>query len=175
MYYHYRLGEEKIKKTISLDSYIYGIALKDNRLIYSGYDKGIRMINIDDESISGIVRDTMPRGCYTGTFRDNIYHTNNETNTVTCYRLQGEVQWIFKNERVLRYPRDIDVDNDGNVYVVGFESNNVVVISTDGQRHREILTESYGLINPTSIQYSGPKNQLLVANLSGKAHLFNIY
>ncbi|CAC5397248.1 unnamed protein product [Mytilus coruscus] len=42
------LKRKQIKKTISLDSYNYGIALKDNQLIYSGRDKGIRMINLDD-------------------------------------------------------------------------------------------------------------------------------
>jgi DNA-binding beta-propeller fold protein YncE len=45
-------------------------------------------------------------------------------------------------------PRGISVDNDGNVYVVGGGSNNVVVISPDGQRHRQILSAGDGLVNP---------------------------
>ncbi|CAC5415406.1 unnamed protein product [Mytilus coruscus] len=167
------MKRKQIKETISLDSYNYGIALKDNQLIYSGYDKGIRMINLYDESISDIVRDNMPSECYIVTFRDNIYHTNNETNTVTCYNLQGEIQWNFQNKSVLMSPRGIDVDTDGNVYVVGFSSNNVVVISPDGHRYREILTRSDGLCNPTSLYYRGPMNQL-VANYYNKAYLFNL-
>jgi DNA-binding beta-propeller fold protein YncE len=46
-------------------------------------------------------------------------------------------QWEFKDSRVLECPRGISVDNDGNVYVVGYSTNNVVVISPDGQRHRQ--------------------------------------
>ncbi|CAC5397268.1 unnamed protein product [Mytilus coruscus] len=169
------LKRKQIKKTISLDSCNYGIALKDNQLIYSTYDRDIRMINLDDESISDVVRDKMSSHSYVATFRDNIYHTNNETNIVTCYNLQGKIQWTFQNKRVLMYPYGIDVDNDGNVYVVGFKSNNVVVISPDGQRYREILTASDGLSFPNSLHFSGSKNQLLVANYKNKkAHLFNI-
>ncbi|XP_071123425.1 uncharacterized protein [Mytilus edulis] len=168
------LERKQIKKTIPLDSKNYGIALKNNQLIYSGHDKGIRMINLRDNSISDIVRDAMPSDCYTATVRDKIYHTNRETSTVTCYNLQGKIQWTFLNESVLKNPRGIDVDNDGNVFVVGFSSNNLVVISPDGQRHREVLTTDDGLSHPVSLRYSGSKKQLLIANFNNKAHLFNV-
>ncbi|XP_052065914.1 uncharacterized protein LOC127705624 [Mytilus californianus] len=168
------IRRKQIKKTISLDSSIDGIALKNNTLIYSSRDIGIRMINLYDESISDLVRDAMPSECYTSTFRDNIYYTKNVTNTVICYNLQGKVQWTFHNESVLRNPRGIDVDNDGNVYVAGYRSNNVVVISPDGQRHREVCTARDGLIDPFTLHYSGPTNQLLVANFNkNKSFLFN--
>jgi hypothetical protein len=41
---------------------------------------------------------------------------------------------------VLQLPYGISVDNDGNVYVVGYYTHNVVVISPDGQRHRQLLS-----------------------------------
>ncbi|XP_052060333.1 uncharacterized protein LOC127700733 isoform X2 [Mytilus californianus] len=141
------LVKKQIKKTISLDSCNYGIALNDNRLIYSGGDKGIRMINLYDESTSEIVGDIMPNYCYTATFKDKIYHTNIKTNTVTCYNLQGDLQWTFR-KGILKNPKGIDVDNDGNVYVVGSDSNNIVVISPDGKSHREVLSKGDGLRDP---------------------------
>ncbi|CAG2195120.1 TIF1B [Mytilus edulis] len=109
---------KQITKTITLDSYIYGIALRENNLIYSAYNKGIRMINLSDESITQIVQDKMPGCCYIATFRNQIYHTNSVTHAVTCYDQQGKPQWTFKNESLLKDPRGIDVDMDGNVYVV---------------------------------------------------------
>jgi DNA-binding beta-propeller fold protein YncE len=57
--------------------------------------------------------------------------------------------WEFNGEHVLQIPRGITVDNDGNVYVVGYRSNNVVVISPDGQSHRQLLCDKDGLVNPT--------------------------
>ncbi|CAC5385993.1 unnamed protein product [Mytilus coruscus] len=148
------LDRKQIKKTISLDSEIYGIALKDNRLIYSGYDKGIRMINICDEFISDIVRDKMPRECYIATVGNQIYYTNCLKNTVTCYELQGKLQWTFCKESILKDPRGIDVDNYGYVYVMGVKSYNVVVISPDGQQHREMLAKSDGISQPLSLCFS---------------------
>ncbi|CAG2199509.1 unnamed protein product [Mytilus edulis] len=81
---------KQITKTISINSHIYGIALRENKLIYSGQFKGILMIDLSDESINPIVRDKMPPFCYIATFRNQIYHTNTETHAVTCYDQQGK-------------------------------------------------------------------------------------
>ncbi|CAC5416833.1 unnamed protein product [Mytilus coruscus] len=167
------VDRKQIRKTVLLDSNCFGIALKDNRLIYSAADKGIRMINLHDESTCVIVGDKMQQFSYIATYRDNIYQTNTTRSTVTCHNLQDKLQWTFLNESVLRNPYGIAVDNGGNVYVAGFGSANVVVISPDGQQYREVLTASDGLKDPVPLHYSESKNQLLVANLSGKAHLFN--
>jgi DNA-binding beta-propeller fold protein YncE len=66
---------------------------------------------------------------YVATSGKKLYYTGYYTHAVTCCDLHGTTQWEFKDERVLRGPRGISVDNDGNVYVVGHSSNNVVVIS----------------------------------------------
>ncbi|CAG2199512.1 unnamed protein product [Mytilus edulis] len=166
------LKRKQITRTISINSEIDGITLMENKLIYSGRNDGIRMINLDDESITQIVQDKMPRHCYIATFRNQIYHTNSETHAVTCYDQQGKPQWTFKNESLLKYPRGIDVDMDGNVYVVGFKSHNLVVISPDGQRHREVLAASDGLDRPFSLCFDNSKKQLLVANYNNEAHLY---
>jgi hypothetical protein len=39
------------------------------------------------------------------------------------------------------------------VYVIGRSSNNVVVFSPDGQRHRQLLSFKDGLIQPTVLDY----------------------
>jgi DNA-binding beta-propeller fold protein YncE len=94
-------------------------------------------------SISGYnhdIKSNMSGVYYIATSGDNLYYTNSSTDTVTCCDLHGTTQWDFKAERVLENPRGISVDNDGNVYVIGCNSNNVVVISADGQRHRQLLS-----------------------------------
>jgi sugar lactone lactonase YvrE len=77
---------------------------------------------------------------YVATSGDKLYYADYCTHTVTCCDLHGTTQWEFNDERVLQYPLGISVDNDGNVYVVGCYTHNVVVISPDGQRHRQLLT-----------------------------------
>jgi len=68
----------------------------------------------------------------------------------------------------------ISVDNDGNVYVVGYVSNNVVVISPDGQRHRQLLSSKDGLKEPQVVDYDKSTNMLLVVNESESAYLFDV-
>ena len=80
----------------------------------------------------------------------------------------------FKDDRVLLSPHDITVDNDGNVYAVGFYSNNVVVFSPDGQRHRQLLSSKDGLIYPRLLDYDRSTNRLLVVNESKSGFLFDV-
>ena len=68
----------------------------------------------------------------------------------------------------------VSVENDGNVYVVGYYSNNAVVISPDGQRHRQLLSSKDGLAYPIVLDYDKSTNRLLVVNQSSTAFLFDV-
>ena len=68
----------------------------------------------------------------------------------------------------------ISVDNYGNVYVAGRYSINVVVISPDGQRHRELLSNKDGLVNPMVLDYDRSTDMLLVVNQRGIAFLYDV-
>ena len=93
---------------------------------------------------------------------------------MTCCDLQGTTQWEFKDERVLKFPLGISVDNDGNVYVAGCDSSNVVVISPDGQHHRELLSNKDGMVTPLVLDYERSTNRLLVVHKSDTAFLYNV-
>jgi DNA-binding beta-propeller fold protein YncE len=101
------------------------------------------MLNLSDKSVSDIISSSMSGVYYVATSEDKLYYTNINTHTVTCCDLHGTTQWEFKDKCVLRYPYGISVDNDGNVYVVGYDTKNVVVISPDGQRHRTAMPSMY--------------------------------
>ncbi|XP_052065980.1 uncharacterized protein LOC127705676 [Mytilus californianus] len=168
------MQNQKVEKTISVNGYNYGITYNGSNLVYSGSYQGIRMINPNDERVSDIVGGEMPPYCYVTTFGDKLYHTNPEENTVTCYDLHGEIQWRFQNESVLQTPRGISVDNDGNIYVVGDYSNNLIMISPDGKRHRQLLSRKEGLSQPWSIHFSKIRNTLIVANKTEKVFLYSV-
>ena len=105
---------------------------------------------------------------------DKLYYTDYYKDTVKCCDLDGTTQWEFKDKRVLKCPRGISIDNDANVYVVGCHSNNVVVISPDGQQHRQLLSLENGLVTPTAIAYDKSTKRLLVVNESESAFLFHV-
>ena len=132
------------------------------------------MLNLSDKSVSNIINRDMNCVFNVATSGDKLYYTTSNTDTVTCCDLHGTTQWEFKYSSVLQDPRGISVDNDGNVYVVGCSSNNVVVISPDGQRHRQLLSSEDGLVNPTVLDYDKATNRLLVVNERESGFLFEV-
>jgi hypothetical protein len=163
-----------VMATISMDADIYGMAVTGRTIYYCTWDKGLNMLNLSDNSVSNVISNTMSGVFYVATSGDKLYYTNNNTHTVTCCDLHGTTQWEFNDNHVLRGPRGISVDNDGNVYIVGCDSNNVVVISPDGQRHRQLLCSTDGLVNPRVLDYDRSTNRLLVVNYHSTAFLFDV-
>jgi hypothetical protein len=168
------IESQKVMTTISIDTFIYGMAVRGRTIYYCTKGKGLKMLNLSDKSVSYIINSNMPGVHYVATSGDKLYYTNFNTHTVTCCDLHGTTQWEFKDERVLQCPLGITVDNDGNVYVVGFSSNNVVFISPNGQRHRQLLSSKNGLNNPRVLDYCKSTNRLLVVNIKSTAFLFDV-
>ena len=168
------IESEKVMTTIPMDTNIYGMAVRGRTIYYCTSGKGLKMLNLSDTSVSDIISSCMSCVYYVATFGDKLYYTNTNTNTVTCCDLHGTTQWEFKDTRVLHCPVGISVDNDGNVYVVGRQSNIVMVIFPDGQRHRQLLSSKDGLVSPRVLDYDRSTNRLLVVNQNSTAFLFDV-
>ena len=168
------IESQEVMTTISMDTKIYGMAVRGRTIYFCAKDKGLKMLNLSDQYVSDIFSSSMSAVDYVATSEDKLYYTGYHTHTVTCCDLHGTTQWEFKNTSVLHYPSGISVDNDGNVYVVDVFSNNVVVISPDGQRHTQLLSSKDGLSHPRVLDYDKSTNRLLVVNNSGTAFLFDV-
>jgi hypothetical protein len=158
------IESKKVMATISMDTHNLGMAGRGRTIYYCTWDKGLKMLNLSDKSISDIINKDMTYVSHVATFGDKLYYTNYSTHTVTCCDLQGTTQWKFKDEHVLRCPRGISIDNDGNVYVAGRDSSNVVFISPDGHCHRQLFSSNDGLVEPQVLDYEKSTNRLLVVN-----------
>jgi DNA-binding beta-propeller fold protein YncE len=168
------IESKKVMTTISMDTFIIGMTVRGRTIYYCAQSKGLKMLNLSDRYVSDIISSDMSNVSYVATSGGKLYYTNTTTHTVTCCDLHGTTQWKFKDQRVLKGPYGISVDNDGNVYVAGYFSNNVMVISPDGQRHRELLSSKDGLVNPCVLDYDKSTNRLLVVNKSSTAFLFDV-
>ena len=168
------IERKEVLAIISMDTDICGMAVRGRTIFYCATNEGLKMLNLSDKSVSNIINRDMKWVFNVATSGDKLYYTASNTHTVTCCDLHGTTQWEFKDSCVLHDPRGISVDNDGNVYVVGCSSNNVVVFSPDGQRHRQVLSSNDGLVNPRVLDYDKATNRLLVANESESAFLFQV-
>jgi len=168
------LESREVMTTISMDTPIFGMVVRGRTIYYCAWDEGLKMLNLSDKTVSDIISSDMSGIYYVATSGDKLYYTDEHTHSVTCCDLHGTTQWKFKDECVLRGPRGISVDNDGNVYVAGRSSNNVVVFSSDGHRHRQLLSSKDGLIQPTVLDFDKSTNRLLVVNESESAFILDV-
>jgi hypothetical protein len=75
----------------------------------------------------------------------------------------------------LSNPRGIDVDVEGNVYIVGYGSNNIHQITSEGKHIRTISTTNFGISSPWALRFK-PKSAvfLLTSYETGKAVICKI-
>ncbi|CAG2217288.1 unnamed protein product [Mytilus edulis] len=163
-----------IKRTIQSSEYPFGIALNKTVLVYCKSGKGIMEVQLNGESEKALVQFNMPPFSYVAVHGDNMYYTNKDNHSVTCYDIHGNLKWEFKNTQNLRYPQGIAVDNNGNVYVASMDTNSVVIITLDGKRCKTILSSRDGLSKPRAMHFEPTSNTLLVANQTKFAFLFDV-
>jgi hypothetical protein len=53
----------------------------------------------------------------------------------------------------LSNPRGIDVDMEGNIYIVGLSSNNIHQITSEGKHIRTISTTDFGISEPWVLRF----------------------
>ncbi|OWF54247.1 tripartite motif-containing protein 2-like isoform X1 [Mizuhopecten yessoensis] len=70
---------------------------------------------------------------------------------VVVIRLSDEAHTHVLKVGLVKSTTGIDVDREGNLYVCGSSSNNVIQMSGDGRNIRELLTSSDGIKRPRAI------------------------
>ena len=170
------IESKKVMTTIHMHTGVYGMAVSGRAIYYCSHDNytGLHMLDLSDKSVSDIIISDKFRAFCVATSGDKLYYINHYNDTVTCCNLHGTTQWEFTDKRVITSPRGISVDNDGNVYVIGSYYSNVVVISPDGQHHRQLLSSEDDMIYPCVLDYDKSTNRLLVVNGSKSAYLFDV-
>ena len=161
------IDTKKTERCINTSECCCGITYHNGVLLWCEEKRGIVMMKLsDDRSTTLVKQSNLQNHSYITTCREKIYQTNRNTKTVTCYTIKGDKLWEYKDESLLKDPRGVTVDNNGNVYVTSMDSNSVVVIEPDGRQGRQILSDD-GLKLPTGIYFDTSKNCLLVTNYDG--------
>ncbi|CAG2241842.1 unnamed protein product [Mytilus edulis] len=168
------LTKRKVTKFINLPGFPYGITYDGKSFICCVEDKDLHVVSCSDYSITTIPNTTLPRNSYVSSRAGMIFFTNPDSNKISCCLYDGTAVWEFNRGNLLHTPRGITVDDKGNVFVVGQDSCNCIVISPDRKQYKEILTRKSGLSSPSSIFFNRIKKQLLVTNNSSIANVYNI-
>jgi sugar lactone lactonase YvrE len=145
-----------------------GVTWVDDNVYLSVYDSNGRdSINILDSngqhinSISSISTNIV----WYIHHRDNTIHYT-DYYKVFCIKKDGSNVYTFSSPD-LKGPDGIDTDRQGNVYVVGRDSNNILRLSPDGQNSDIIMKKEDGLSQPFTLCFSRDFKKLFVSNESG--------
>ena len=156
-------------------NYCRGVTWVDNNVYVGGCgNNGKGWINILDSNgqhISSISSISSVGSVFYIHHRDNnIYYT--DINNVYCIKKDGSNVFIFSSPD-LRGIYGIDTDRQGNAYVVGFRSNNILRVSPDGQNSDIIMRKEDDIFNPRTICFSRDFKKLFVSNEYGKRVVVN--
>ncbi|XP_071150335.1 uncharacterized protein [Mytilus edulis] len=171
------ISNAKLHKTINIKDRCYGLSYHNGSFICCTHNNGIELYDTLSQRLNSVknlpnapnnVSDT-----YVTSNEKSIFHSNWQDNSVVCYDYNGQVQWKY-TDSLLKKPYGITLDSYSNIYVAGSESNNVVVISKDGNDAKQLIGVSDGILNPRAVYFHKTKNVLLVANYDGVAFLFNV-
>jgi hypothetical protein len=102
---------------------------------------------------------------------DTIYIPKWKENKIVCLDTDGNQLFEMFNED-LKAPLGITFDSDGNLYVVGFHSNNVVLFSKDGQTCKELISVSDKIPNPRAVNYNDMLELLMITTETGEVYIY---
>ncbi|XP_063396962.1 transcription intermediary factor 1-alpha-like [Mytilus trossulus] len=167
------MKNRKTEKLIQCGSSVYGIAYNNGQLFYNGYDSGLCVVSLDNDSVTQLENVKLRSNSSIAIWSDQLYYLNID-DSVVCCDLQGKLKWKSELASFLRSAQGIAVDNHGRVYISGFYSHNVVVISPDGHKHRVLLLKKDGIKNPQSLFFDRTNNKLLISNQTNEAFLYDV-
>ncbi|XP_071150332.1 uncharacterized protein [Mytilus edulis] len=160
-----------VEKNISLQNSCFEVSHGDGKL-YVVYENDIQVMDLSGRQLKTLKTAANGLACIK-TSRDKIVYADNSTNQVHCCRLNGEELWKCECD-LIELPHDITVDSYQNVYVVGYNSNNLTIIQHDGIYSKTLLTESDGLYHPTTVDFDTDKGTLLICNEEGNVALYKV-
>ncbi|CAC5374824.1 NID [Mytilus coruscus] len=171
------MNSAKTRQDLDIDNFCYGLSYNNGSLVCCTSGEGIKIFDMSHRNSTNLrILPNAPidaSDTYVNSNKKCIFHSNCHDNSVVCYDFSGQVQWTY-SDLLLRKPYGITLDSYSNIYVAGFLSNNVVVISPDGKQAKELIGASDGLLNPRAIYFDKTKNLLLVANCNKFAFLFDV-
>lgn len=164
------VNNKKILASIQTDCGCYGITKHKGQTLFCGENTGLLKYDVDRKTISLFISDkTVSTYSNIISNGDKICYTN--PHVVTLLDSQGKKLFQVRDDNLIQSPRGIAMDEFMNIYLVGLDSHNLVVISPDGKDKLELLCrKDCGLKFPAAVYYDS--GQLLICQGFGWAFLY---
>ncbi|XP_052100891.1 uncharacterized protein LOC127734900 [Mytilus californianus] len=150
----------QVKKTIQFGYECEALAVVGDKILLHLIDKEYTLYDLNLVEVAKIpIR--IRNAPYLSYFDEKIYIAQWKENVVYCYTMTGKMIWKYQHADI-RGPEGITIDNYGNLFVCGFYSKNISVISPNGEHSRNLLNLTGVLSNPSAIHYNHVLKQLII-------------
>ncbi|XP_062570676.1 uncharacterized protein LOC134232707 [Saccostrea cucullata] len=99
----------------------------------------------------------------------HIVYSSQSNNTVTAISVQGDEVWSYSSPN-LKYPYGLEKDSSDNIYVTGAHSNDVHILSIDGNLLRRFIN----LTNPVLFRLNEEQNIVFVCCEGNNIKIFDV-
>jgi hypothetical protein len=159
-----------LTKTIKVSTTLHGLQYVDGEFItaYKGRltwlsAEGLRLTESTNHTDAWFIRSLSKSSYICADGRNAISHTKDERKQFTY------------TSPTLTNTRGIDVDVEGNVYIVGYTSNNIHQITSEGKHIRTISTTDFGISLPWVLRFKPNSAVFLLTSCeTGKAVICKI-
>lgn len=160
----------KLKKTVPIDCYCYGIAKTSNTTVI-GTRKSVEIFRdgLDVTKRKTLLTNLQSTDDVAIDNEKNVIFSSYTQHVVIKLDTMGNVFLTYIHEE-LKSPYGLAVDEEGRIFVNGEESNNVYILARNGKLLR-ILKR---VTSPTWIKFQNGRNRLFIGNLSGNVKVFDI-
>ncbi|VDI53260.1 Hypothetical predicted protein [Mytilus galloprovincialis] len=127
------LKSGKAVRIIKTNFFSHGLTFTEESFIVCPAQDQMQEVRLDNNTrcIGSNVLET-----YVASLGNALFFVKKDTHSVVCINKNGDILWTFTNDTDLSGPRCITVDEHGNTFVVGYNSNNVIAIDTSGKQHK---------------------------------------
>lgn len=99
---------------------------------------------------------------------NNVICSSFDQHVVKKLDLRGNVLFTYNHEK-LKHPYGVTTDGEGNIFINGFTSNNIHILSREGKLRRIVGK----LTNPLYIKFQNASNRFFVSSLHGNIEVFD--
>ena len=157
----------KAGRVLQLDKMCCGVAVSGENIYVTCHDGlGDGEVRVLDKQGNikrrlGVTKSSGPHYITVGTNIDKIFVSDFSKDTVTCMTLDGNTIYRYQ-DKDLKGPKGVICDDEDNVLVCGYGSNNVQMIEAGGKKAGTILSAKDELKEPISISFRESDNTLIV-------------
>jgi hypothetical protein len=148
----------------------YSICTFNSNIFVGLLHDGFLIIDVKGNVLKEIKK-TFERPYYIVVANDTIYTPKWTENKIVCLDTDGNQLFEMFNKD-LKEPVGITSDSDGNLYVVGFQSNNIFLFSKDGQTCKELIPASDKIPNPRAVNYNDMLGLLMITTETGEVYMY---